>query len=42
MGTVKVDLANFVTVGLIAFIFIFVINRGLAMSGNEAAMKMMA
>ncbi len=32
-GIVRIDLANFVTIGLMAFIFVWVINRGLKMAG---------
>lgn len=33
MGTVRFDLANFVTIGLIAFVMIYLINWGLKSAG---------
>lgn len=35
MGNLRVDLTNFVTVGLIAFVAVFAINRLLKMSGFD-------
>lgn len=34
-GVVRVDLANFITVGLIAFLFIFVANFALRKAGFD-------
>lgn len=33
MGVVRVDFANFVTIGLIAFIMVYLVNKGLGMAG---------
>ncbi len=33
MGNVRIDLANFVTISLIAFVGVFVINRALDKTG---------
>jgi len=33
MGNVRVSLDQFVTVGLMAFIFVWLVNRGLNMAG---------
>lgn len=35
MGVVRLDLANFITIGLIAFLFIFLANWGLRKVGLE-------
>jgi hypothetical protein len=32
-GVVRVDLANFVTIGLTAFVFVWILNRGLKYAG---------
>lgn len=37
MGEIRVNLTNFVTIGLIAFAFIFIANRALAFAGAGAA-----
>lgn len=34
-GVVRIDLANFVTIGLIAFLFIFVANLALRKAGLD-------
>ncbi len=33
MGNVRIDLANFITVSLIAFVGVWIINRGLDKAG---------
>lgn len=35
MGNVRIDLANFITISLVAFVGIFVINRGLKKFGLD-------
>ncbi len=32
-GVVRVDLANFITVGLTAFVFVWILNRALGYAG---------
>jgi len=34
MGNVRIDMANVVTISLVAFVSVFLINRALVMSGN--------
>lgn len=33
MGNVRIDLANVITISLVGFLGVFLINRGLAMAG---------
>lgn len=35
MGNIRIDLANFVTISLVAFAGIFLINRGLKKAGLD-------
>lgn len=35
MGQVRIDLSNFISVGLMAFIFLFAVNKGLAAAGKS-------
>jgi hypothetical protein len=35
MGNVRIDLANVITISLVAFLGVFLINRGLAMANLQ-------
>lgn len=35
MGNVRIDLANVITISLVAFVGVFLINRGLSMAGLD-------
>lgn len=35
MGEIRVNLTNLITIGLMAFVAIFVINKGLTMAGLQ-------
>ncbi len=34
-GVVRIDLVNFITIGLLAFLFVFLANRGLDWAGQK-------
>lgn len=36
MSEIRVNLTNFITIGLMAFVAIYAINKGLSMAGKEA------
>ncbi len=36
MGNVRIDLANFVTISLVAFVGVWIINKGLEKAGMSA------
>lgn len=36
MGNIRIDLANVITISLVAFIGVWVINRGLAYAGQSS------
>lgn len=38
MGELRINLTNFITVGLMAFVFCFIAKKALAMAGINAAM----
>jgi len=35
MGEVRINLSNFISIGLMAFIFLFVVNKALAAAGKS-------